>query len=101
MNIIKEKLLVSRVRKDDSEAFREIYRIFADRIYRFIFFRLPNESDCQDLMQEAFIRVWGYLKNKDKEIKSLQALIYKITKNLIADYYRDRNAEAINIEEVA
>jgi len=103
MNKIKQKFLISRIRKGDSEAFREIYQIFSNRIYRFIFFRLPNESDAQDLLQETFLNLWDYLNNKEKEVKNLQALLYQIAKNLVANYYKNNDAKLSNevsIEEI-
>lgn len=102
MNKIKQKFLVDRIRKGDSESFREIYQTFSDRIYRFIFFRIPNETDAQDLLQETFLKLWDYLNNKKNEVTSLQALLYKIAKNLVASYYVKNQArlKEISIEEI-
>ena len=93
MNSLKQKILIGRIRRGDSEAFKEIYQIFSDRIYRFIFFRLPSESDAKDLLQETFLNLWNYLTTKDKKIENLQAFIYKIAKNLIANYYRENKVK--------
>ena len=100
MNKLKEKILASRIRKGDHKAFKEIYHILADRIYRFIFFRVPNEDQAQDLLQETFFRLWNYAANGENEIRSLQGLTYKIAKNLIADYYKNEVPE-IDLEEVS
>ena len=103
MNKIKQKILITRIRKGDKDAFKEIYKIYSDRIYRFIFFRLISEEETQDLLQETFLRLWNYLKNKENEIKSLNALTYKIARNLIAEFYRKRSSqisEEIDLEEV-
>ena len=87
MNTLKQKIIIARIRKGDSAAFRELYDIFSDKIYRFVFFRLPNEQDAKDLLQEIFLSVWDYLNKDDVEVKNLQALIYKITKNSVSNYY--------------
>ncbi len=101
-NKIKEQILIFRIRKGDEGAFREIYKIFYDRIYRFVFFRVPNTQIAEDILQESFLITWNdYLKNKEKKIISVQALIYKIARNLINAYYR-KNSKAyiVDIEEV-
>ena len=101
MNSLKQKILIDRVRRGDQKAFKEIYQVFSDRIYRFIFFRLPQEADAKDLLQETFLNLWNYLTDKDKQekkIKNLQAFIYRIAKNLIAGYYRQRDGKQSNID---
>lgn len=102
MNSLKQKILIGRIRKGDNEAFKEIYSIFSDKIYRFIFFRLPSENDAKDLLQETFLNLWNYITTKDKKIENLQAFIYKIAKNLIAGYYRERanKKDEIGLDDV-
>lgn len=101
MNSLKQKILISRVRHGDQKAFKEIYQIFSDKIYRFIFFRLPDENDAKDLLQDTFLNLWNYLTTKkDKQIENLQAFIYKIAKNLIAGYYQQRK-QKIDLDKVA
>lgn len=91
MNKIKEQFLISKIKKGDKQAFRKIYQTFSDKIYRFIFFRLPNQDDALDATQEVFLNLWDYLtKDKDREIKNLKAFLYQISKNLIATYYYER-----------
>lgn len=99
MNRIKAKFLIIRIRKGDIDAFEEIYNAYIKKVYQFIFFRVPSKEIAQDLSHDAFVRLLNYIKNNDKEIYFLRALVYKIAKNLVADYYRQRGDE-INIEEV-
>lgn len=99
MNKIKEKFLINRTRKGDVEAFGEIYDEYIKKVYQFIFFRVPSKEIAQDLSHDVFVKLLDYIKNNDKEIHFLQALIYKIAKNSVADYYRHRGDE-VNIDEV-
>ena len=99
MNKIKEKILVIKARQGDAEAFRKIYQELVDRIYRFIFYRLPNKEDSQEILQETFLNLWKFITDPEKEITHLQALTYKIAKNLIANFY-SRRKETFNLEDV-
>jgi len=102
MNTLKSKILIKRVRKGDKTAFKEIYKHFSDRIYRFIFYRVPEKEIAEDLLQEIFLKVWNYIKDEKNLIENLQALIYKICRNTIIDYYRQNgNDFLIDIEEVS
>lgn len=104
MNKIKAKILIFRVRRGDKEAFREIYQSLVDRIYRFVFYRVANEEVAQDLLQDIFLKTWNYIKNEEnKEVGNLQALVYKIARNLIIDYYRsdlNTNRQTVTIENL-
>lgn len=100
-NKIKEQILIFRIRKGDQEAFREIYKIFYNKIYKFVFFRVPNKQIAEDILQESFLITWNdYLKNKEKKIVSIQALIYKIARNLVNTYYRKNSKVYVDIEKI-
>lgn len=71
------------------EAFDTLYLRYVGAINRFIYYRVSNAVDVDDLTANVFWRVWEYaIKNKGKEIKNFRALLYKITRNEIANFYR-------------
>lgn len=76
--------------------FINIYEKYADAIYRYCFFRVYSRQLAEELMQEAFMRVWKYLAS-GKIILNEQALLYQIARNLIIDLSR-RNKVRQNIE---
>ena len=43
-----EKELVIRAKSGDKEAFAALYGLYSDRLYRYAFYRLQNESDAED-----------------------------------------------------
>ena len=92
MKTLKESILISKARKGDADAFKKIYQLLADGIYRFVYYRLPDKEIAKDTLQDVFLRLWNYI-NQQKEIKNLKALTYQIAKNLVADYYRKNNLE--------
>ena len=48
--------LVDRAQGGDTEAFGRLYDIYADRIYRHIYYRTSNVEDARDLTQEVFLK---------------------------------------------
>ncbi|MBQ8077709.1 MAG: RNA polymerase sigma factor [Eubacterium sp.] len=60
-----EKELVIRAKSGDKDAFSALYGLYKDRLYRYAFYRLQNESDAEDAVQDcvvsAFIQI-GSLK---------------------------------------
>ncbi|HPI67384.1 MAG TPA: RNA polymerase sigma factor [bacterium] len=92
---IREQLLIRRIQRNDGEAFGEIYDQYLKKIYRFVFFRVNTKETAEDIVQDVFTSLLNYLKNKETEIKSLQAFIYQIARNKIADHYQKTNREAL------
>ena len=67
----------------------KIWEEFYSKLRRFILKRVLKEDVADDILQEVFIKIHthiGSLKDKSK----LQSWIYQITRNTIADYYRDQ-----------
>ena len=100
---INEKgLFLSLKKYQDKQAFLTAYDLYFDQIFRFIFFKIGNREDAQDLASATFLKCWGYVKDgklkNDSEYKSLKSFLYKIARNLAIDYYRQAKPMA-SLEE--
>lgn len=89
-----EKLLLFRLQtKRDPDAFAALYDLYSERIYRFVFFKVGSQSDAEDIVSEAFLKTWNYINShRDEEVKSFSGLLYRIARNCIIDYYRQKNS---------
>ncbi len=89
---LKEKFLLFELRiKKDPEAFGKIYDLYVSQIYRFIFFKVSNKEEAEDLTAEVFLRTWQYINEMGAEtIGNLQAFLYQVARNAVIDYYRER-----------
>jgi RNA polymerase sigma-70 factor (ECF subfamily) len=64
-----------------------IWKEFSVPLKNFIKRRITNEADADDILQEVFIRIQNNIANLIDEDK-IHAWVYKITRNVIVDYYR-------------
>ena len=88
-NIYQDKKLFKRIKKKDRDAFLDAYDVYADDIYRFIFFKIGNVEESHDITSAVFLKVWEYAQSHGlDESKSLRAFIYKTARNLVIDHYR-------------
>lgn len=69
--------------------FGKIYDQCIKKIYRFIFLKVNSEEIAQDLCSETFLRGWESYKN-DPNIENPSAFLYRIARNLVTDYYREK-----------
>jgi RNA polymerase sigma-70 factor (ECF subfamily) len=98
-NFFKEKYLLFRAKNKDPEAYALVYDLYADKIYRFIFFKVSNAEEAQDLSSEVFLKTWQYIID-GKEIKNLNAFFYSIARNLVIDHYRKASQKEISLSEI-
>ena len=97
---LSEKLLLYQVQsKNDPEAYGKLYDEYVKRIYRFVYFKISNHEEAEDITSEVFLKAWNYLKDK-KEVKSFAGLLYRIARNSVIDHYRARAAKPVIISTV-
>jgi RNA polymerase sigma-70 factor, ECF subfamily len=82
--------LVGRAASGDTGAFGRLYDIYADRIYRHIYYRTSNVEDARDLTQEVFIKAWGGLAKYKRTKTPFLGWLFTISHNRVIDYYRTK-----------
>jgi RNA polymerase sigma-70 factor, ECF subfamily len=95
-----ERDLILRATQGEKSAFGELYELYLDPIYRFIYFRVSNEQEAEDMAEEVFIRAWKSFPrfNNGSEIQNFRSLVYRIARNLVVDRYRKKNLE-VSLED--
>lgn len=90
--------LLSSARTGSDEAFTELYDLFFEKIYRFIFFRVGHKEVAEDLAEDVFIKAFSGLKSLQKD-SVFESWLYQIARNRIIDYYRSKKL-IIPLDEV-
>ena len=81
--------------------FSKIYDKQIDKIYRFIYLKVSSEEIAQDICSETFLRGWKRFQVKSSKIENIQAFLYQIARNLIADHYREKgNVQIVPPESI-
>lgn len=90
--------LISLAKAGDVEAFGELYSRYLDPIYRYIRTRVSEDQIAEDLSEETFIRAFKALDKYKERGLPFSAYLYRVTKNLLVDFYR-RQKEEIALEK--
>ncbi len=67
--------------------FEEVYDTFVVPIYRFVYARVGNRPDAEDLTAQVFMRAVEQL-DTGREEGQIAAWLYRVAQNAIADYWR-------------
>jgi len=97
MSAYRQKFLAFRVyRFKDTDAYGQLYDIHADRIRRFLIFKVPRKEDAEEITSEVFLRGWEYMTSS--AVENVGALLFRIARNIVADFYR-RNMPVDSVED--
>jgi RNA polymerase sigma-70 factor (ECF subfamily) len=95
---IPDSKLVIQAAKGDKSAFGSLYERYLDEIYRYVYFRVFNHHEAEDLTETVFLKAWEALPKRRKRIKNFRAWIYRIAHNLVIDDIRKKRPEILEGE---
>mgnify|MGYP000854146479 FL=1 len=83
-----ESELVARA-KQDPAAFGALYETYVDRIYAYIYHRVGNVQDAEDLTARTFYRALDRLETYEDRGLPFAAWLFRIAHNVTANWHRD------------
>jgi RNA polymerase sigma-70 factor (ECF subfamily) len=78
----------------------DAWRSINEELRSFLRSRVPCQADVDDLLQDVFLRVSGNVESL-RDARRIDAWVYQIARNAIADYYRRRSRSDEPVEDVA
>lgn len=75
--------------KADPQAFGILYERYIDRIYAYIYKRVGNAQDTEDLTANTFYKALNKLNSYEERGYPFSAWLFRIAHNLVANWYRD------------
>ena len=98
-----EKELVEFAIEGDFDSFAALYTCYLDAIYRYIYYRIGDSQDAEDLTEQVFLKAWEALPNYRPAGYSFINWLYRIAHNIVVDYHRRRrliNTDILRSETV-
>lgn len=98
MDLQKEKELLRKAQKGESEAYAELISYFQERLYRRAIALLGNPDTAQDVLQSTFIAAYRFLK-KFRGDSSVYTWLYRILSNKCRDHLQKQGRNnSFNLE---
>ncbi len=94
-----ETRLVVRAQAGDGEAFGSLYEAYFERVYRFVYFRVTDDQQAEDLTAQVFLKAWENIRRYRPHGPFL-AWLYAIARNTVIDNYRTRK-KTVSLDEAA
>ncbi len=68
---------------------------FEKGLNMYAFFKVRNRATSEDLVQDTFVKTWGYLA-KGGKIELMKAFLYHVLNHLIIDEYRKHKITSLD-----
>jgi len=94
-----EKLIIERAVKRDEGAFGALYSGYQPQIYRFIFLKVRDRFEAEDMTHQVFLNAWRTINSYRDMGHPFSSWLYRIARNEVIDYYRTKK-DVISLENM-
>jgi RNA polymerase sigma-70 factor (ECF subfamily) len=95
-----EDTLVQKAQQGNKEAFGTLYDRYVLKIYRFVYLKVSDKSEAEDITQQVFIRAWENIGSFTFQGFPFSSWLYRIASNAVIDSYRTKKS-TVSIELVS
>lgn len=95
-----EEELIYKAQQGDGEAYGALYDLHFTKIYRFIFLKVRQKHDAEDLSHQVFLSAWKNIGNFSFQGFPFSSWLYRIARNAVIDFYRT-SKDHVDIEVVS
>lgn len=80
--------LVQRACQGDAEAFGKLYDLHLDTVYRYVYYKVSDPAQAEDLTAQVFLKAWEAMpRYRWREIPFSHWLM-RLARNAVIDHYR-------------
>lgn len=85
-----DNILLSRIKKDDEDAFALLFRQYYVQLCRYAMLFVGEKYASEEIVMNLFTSIW---ENRDKlnNVKSLRPYLFRSIKNRCLNWFRDRD----------
>jgi RNA polymerase sigma-70 factor, ECF subfamily len=86
-----DEALIERARVEP-EAFGRLYERYVTPVYNYVFYRMSNRAEAEDMTARVFYQALTHLDRYVHRGAPFSAWLFRIAHNLVANWYRDRQS---------
>ena len=76
--------------KNSEDLFKSIYSATLDELGKYVYFRVNNIDDAQDIVQTVYLDYYQHVYKKGKNIENVLAYLKQMAHNQLITYYKDK-----------
>jgi RNA polymerase sigma-70 factor (ECF subfamily) len=93
--------MLVQLAKEDPEAFGELYERYVTKIYNYIYYRVGDQEEAEDLTARTFFRALRKIGSYEERGLPFSAWLYRIAHNLVANWHRSQSRrKSVQLDEL-
>ena len=97
---MEEHSLIKELKDGDNEGFRYVYEKYKDKLFSYIFYKIKNKSEAEDLVQEVFTKIYKNIGLYDEKHGTFYNFLLSNANQIIAEYSRKNISREQKVEHV-
>lgn len=97
---MEEHSLIRDLKDGDNEGFRYIYEKYKDKLINYVFYKIKNKSEAEDLVQEIFTKVYKNIGLYDEKQSTFYNFLLSNANQVIAEYSRKNRSRKQKAKEI-
>ncbi|HPD00098.1 MAG TPA: sigma-70 family RNA polymerase sigma factor [Acetivibrio sp.] len=87
----------------DLKAIEEICSLTWEPVYRFVYYKVQNRQEAEDITQEAYVKAFTYLQRNDVKIEKFIGFLKTTALNILRDKWRKKKrlGSKVNYDEIS
>lgn len=102
LQVDQEAGLITQAESGSKPAFAALYELYLAEIYRYVYYRVMDHMEAEDLTEKVFIKAWESLtrpRPNRQPLQNFRAWLYRIARNTVIDHQRTAR-HAVSIEDI-
>ncbi len=91
-----DEVIILQARNGAKEALAEIYDVYLADVYRYIFSRVGNRADAEDITTQTFMSIAESLPAY-RNVGKFSAWVFQIAKNKVNDHFRKQKITSVEL----
>lgn len=97
---MEEHSLIKELKDGDNDGFRYVYEKYKEKIFSYIFYKIKNKSEAEDLVQEVFTKVYKNIGLYDETQGTFYNFLLCNANQIIAEYSRKNISREQKVDKV-
>jgi len=94
-----DELLIIKAAREDPKAFGELYKLYVEPVFRYLYSRVGNVHEAEDITAQAFLVAFESF-DRFREDRHFASWLFTIARNKAMDHFRQRK-NLSSIDEAA
>ncbi len=88
--------IIRQAKKGDKKAFEKLYQVHYVPVFRYVYLRIQDKMQTEDIVQEVFMKVYKSIENYQDQGKNPLAYFFTIARNKVIDFYRKKKSVSLD-----